>query len=59
MATERTMMTPDGEILTFSVADETYLTPEGSIVNGDITAAAGGGNEPLFYHHQRMLSRCS
>ena len=43
MATERTMMTPDGEILTFSVADETYLTPEGSIVNGDITAAAGGG----------------
>ena len=22
-------------------------------------AAAAGGNEPLFYHHQRMLSRCS
>jgi len=22
-------------------------------------AAPAGGNEPLFYHHQRMLSRCS
>ena len=24
-----------------------------------VPAAAAGGNEPLFYHHQRMLSRCS
>ena len=59
MATERTVMTPDGDVITVDVADQTVMTPSGAVVNATIEAAPAGGNEPLFYHHQRMLSRCS
>lgn len=39
MATERSLITVDG-VVHFDAADETYLTPEGS-VNGNIEAAGG------------------
>jgi len=59
MATERTVLTPTGEVITVDTVDQTVMTPSGAVVNATIEAAAAGGNEPLFYHHQRMLSRCS
>jgi len=42
MAEIRTMITPFGGTVTFKVEDETYQTPFGGVMNGDITAAAGG-----------------
>jgi hypothetical protein len=37
------MMHPTGVVMTFAVADETYLHPTGIVVEGDIEAAAAGG----------------
>ena len=44
MATTRTVMTPDGDVITVDTADQTVMTPSGSVINADITAAAGGGD---------------
>ena len=41
MATERTIMLPDGTVVTFSVADQTVMTPLGGVVNAKIVAAGG------------------
>ncbi len=45
MATTRTVMTPDGDVITFDVADQTVMTPSGAVVNATIEAAAAGGNK--------------
>jgi len=42
MATERAVMTPDGDVIYFEVADEQYMTPEGSVLDGGLDAPAGG-----------------
>ena len=42
MATTRTVMTPDGDVITFDVADQTVMTPSGAVVNATIEAAVGG-----------------
>jgi len=44
MATTRTTMTPDGDVVTVDVVDQTVMTPSGAVVNATIEAAAGGGD---------------
>ena len=43
MATTRTVITPDGDVITVDVADQTVMTPDGAVINANIEAAAGGG----------------
>lgn len=43
MATERTAMTPDGDVIFFEVADEQYITQEGAVVDAGLSAAASSG----------------
>jgi len=41
------------------LAHPRVINPTAQILQFPPPAAPAGGNEPLFYHHQRMLSRCS
>jgi hypothetical protein len=43
MATERTAMTPDGDVVFLEVSDEQYMTPEGNVIDGGLDAAGGAG----------------
>jgi len=45
MATIRTVMTPDGDVITLDVADQTVMTPSGSVVNATIEAAPPAGGD--------------
>jgi len=47
MATKRTVMTPDGDVITVDVVDQTVMTPSGAVVNATIEAAAPVGGEEL------------
>ena len=47
-----------GEAVSLSLNPYQILRPQIPLTYF-VPAAAAGGNEPLFYHHQRMLSRCS
>ena len=49
MATERTAMTPDGDVVFLEVADEQYMTPEGSVIDGGLDAAAAGTSPLVLY----------
>jgi len=42
MATTRTVMTPEGDVVHFDTVDQTAMTPSGAVVNATIEAAAGG-----------------
>jgi len=53
MATERTVMAPDGVVTTFDVADQTVMTPSGFVINATIEAAAAGVT-PSPWGHQRL-----
>ena len=54
MATERTAMTPDGNVIHFEVADEQYMTPDGSVVDGGLDA--GDATAPLVLYTSPGLS---
>jgi len=47
------------QLLKLESAPFSYLQPQIPLTYFVPAAAPAGGNEPLFYHHQRMLSRCS
>jgi hypothetical protein len=50
--TARTVMTPDGDVITFDVADQTVMSPSGSVLNANIEAAAVGGlSIPIAAYH--------
>lgn len=52
MATTRTVMTPDGDVIHVTDANQTVMTPAGGVINADITAAGGGYPMPLHHHYQ-------
>ena len=56
MATERTAMTPDGDVIYFEVADEQYMTPEGAVIDGGLDA--GGGTIPtsIFTNANKVIN---
>ena len=45
MAVTRTVLTPDGDVITVDVADQTVMTPSGSVINATIEAAAPAGGD--------------
>ena len=49
----------DNDVATYRESRYQILKPAIPLTYFVPAAAAAGGNEPLFYHHQRMLSRCS
>ena len=56
MATERTAMTPDGDVIYLEVTDEQYMTPEGSVVDSGLDA--GGGTIPtsIFTNANKVIN---
>jgi hypothetical protein len=43
MAVQRTVMAPDGNVITVDVADQTVMAPSGAVINATIEAPATGG----------------
>lgn len=54
MATERTVMLPDGMVAYFDTADQTVMVPSGMVVNAKITAPVGSTIPPLYHHYRTM-----
>ena len=55
MATTRTAMTPDGDVITVDVVDQTVMTPSGAVVNATIEAAAGGGFQAAWARNANTI----
>jgi len=54
MATERTVMMPDGMVVTFNVADQTVMLPSGTVADATIEAASSGGYKLVLHHHYQV-----
>ena len=52
MATERTILTPDGDVIFLEVDSEQYLTPAGIIIDGDLEA--GGSIAPIIHYNRQQ-----